>query len=115
MGIKKLQEQVPYLEALKQPRQGVRRRRALIEAGGAPLIKCLGECCHNILQGVVPVDEVTRRKLKRHAKQIREVADPKVSLKRKRAVLVQRGGFLPALLVPVLSAVSGLVGSLLNR
>ena len=115
MGVKKLREQVPYLEALKQSRQGVRRRRMLIDAGGAPLIKCLGECCHNVLQGVVPISEVTRRKLKRHARHIREVADPKVSLKRKRAVLVQKGGFLPALLVPVLSAVSGLVGSLLNR
>ena len=115
MANRRFQEHLPYLEALKRPRQAKKKRELLLEAGGTPLVKCLGECCHNVLYGAVEVDEPTRLYLKRHAAHIREVADPRVGVQRKKQVLVQHGGWLPALLAPIISAVTGLVGGLLNK
>ena len=114
MGIKNLREQLPLLQALKQAKQP-QKRKIILAAGGDPLIKCLGECCHNVLTGNVYMHPAQRQKLKRHAAVIRALGDRKTGLKKKKEILVQRGGFLPALLVPILSAVSGLVGGLFNR
>ena len=114
MGLASVRKQIPYLQQLKRRNLTRRQRQHLLEAGGDPLIKCLQECCHNVLRGAVQLSEPTRRRLKRHARNIREVADPRGSIKRKKQLLVQRGGFLPALLVPIISAVTGLVSGLVG-
>ena len=55
-----------------------------------------------------------KKRLQAYRKQLRQVANPKTSLKSKRKVLSQKGGFLPALL-PLLAPVIGpLVGSILG-
>lgn len=112
MGIKNLRAQLPLLQQLKKSK--AKRRKQILESGGEPLLKCVCECCYNVLKGNVRMQPATRRKLKKHAKKIRLIADRKVSLKTKKKHLVQNGGFLPALLVPILSVVSGLVGGLMR-
>ena len=114
MGVKNLRSQIHYLRKLRQ-RKTLPQRRKILNEGGAPLVKCLSECCHNLLRGNLKVGERPRHNLKRYAKHIRDVASPKISLKRKKQLLVQHGGFLPSLLVPIISAVAGLAGSLLNK
>ena len=115
MGLTNVRKQIPYLQQLKRKNLTRRQRQHLLEAGGDPLVKCLQECCHNVLRGAVKLSAPTRRRLKRHARHIREVANPRGSLRRKKQLLVQRGGFLPALLVPIISAVTGLVSGLVGR
>ena len=114
MGLQNIREHAEYLQALKKAKTK-KKRQLLLEAGGYPLVKCIGECCHNILHSGVPLSEPVRQHLKKHAKHIREVGDRKVGVKRKKEILLQHGGFLPTLLVPIISAVTGLVGGLLNR
>ena len=56
-----------------------------------------------------------RKLLKRYAKKLRFITNPKVSLQRKRTTLTQKGGFLPALL-PLLAPVLGsVIGGLARR
>ena len=55
-----------------------------------------------------------RKKLKRHTKLLRKMTNNKTSLKVKRKMLAQRGGFLP-LLLAALPAIGSIAGGILSR
>jgi len=71
-------------------------------------IDCVSECAKNIIKGNVPLNPAQLQRLRRDRSNVRVLASKKTSLKKKRRVL-QKGGFLGALLPPVL----GVLGSLL--
>lgn len=77
---------------------------AIIKGANKDLLQCLAECAYNILRGNVALTPSQKKSLTKYKKQIRQVADKKTILKRKRQI-VQKGGFLPALLAPLLSSV----------
>ena len=52
-------------------------------------------------------------KLRRHKAKLRMLSNGKTAIKRKRAVLSQRGGFLP-LLMAAIPAIASVVGSLVR-
>ena len=54
------------------------------------------------------------KKLKRHSRALRKLVSKKTSLKAKRKVLSQQGGFLP-LLLAALPAVGSIVGGIISR
>jgi hypothetical protein len=57
-----------------------------------------------------------KRKLKQHKRWIGVVLNKRAPLKLKKEVLVQRGGFLGAILAPLLKSLAGgLFGSLLGN
>jgi len=114
MTVKSLRDQLPLLKALSRVRRKEDRRK-ILRVGGEKLASCLCECCHNVLQGNIRMSVAERKKLKRHAKSIRTLGDPRVNLRNKKKLLNQKGGFLPALLAPILSTAVGLIGGLLNR
>ena len=82
----------------------------VIENADRDLISCLCECAFNVLKGNVPLTRPQKRRLARHKQGLRALTASKTSSKSKRKVL-QTGGFLPALLAPVLS----FVGPLLSK
>jgi len=114
MGIKNIRQQLPLLHALKDTRQK-KKRQHLLAAGGPALIHCLSECCHNVVAGNIHMPLEQRKSLKRHACHIRAIGDPTIGPRKKQEILNQHGGFLPALLVPILTAISGVVGGLLGQ
>ncbi len=101
------------LKLLRRVKPGLRRK--LLSTANNELIACICECCHNILKGNIKLSSKQRKLLCRHRNPIRALASRKLSLKKKRQLLVQKGGFLPAVLGPIIAAISGLVGGLLNR
>ena len=71
----------------------------LIDSGGDDLIRTLSEICQNLLVGNIPLSQSQLAKLRKSAHTLRLVSKKSTPLKRKRAVLVQEGGFfLPALI-----------------
>ena len=68
------------------------------------LIHCLAECCENVLYGHVDLTKNQKLRLVPYRECMREVAKNSVPLKRKKEVL-QVGGFLPALLGPLVGSV----------
>ena len=71
----------------------------LIGSGSDDLITTLSEICHNLLEGNIPLTENQLESLRESADVLRAVSKKATSIKRKRDVLVQRGGFLiPALI-----------------
>ena len=87
-----------------------KQRKAILKTCHVDLIKCLAEISLNVLQGVVPINTIQKKKLQRYKSLLRSLADKKVSLKRKKEQLNQSGGnLLTFLLPPVLSALGNLL------
>jgi hypothetical protein len=80
------------------------------------VIKLMSEICINVMNKTLthdPTDAV--KKLTRYKKELRAVTRPKTSLKKKRVILQQKGGFIGALLGIALPILSSIIGSLTSR
>lgn len=98
------------LYALKNAKSKLRKN--ILKASEPDLIKALCDCSTNVLNGNVQIGNAVKKKLKRYKKELRVISCPKRKISLKRKLLIQRGGFLPALLGVLLS---GIVGTYLNR
>ena len=78
--------------------------QAILKGANPDLLKCLSECAHNILKGNIPLSPEEKAELIKYKQKVRQVANKRIALKTKRKTL-QTGGFLPALLAPLLSSV----------
>ena len=78
--------------------------KAILRGADKDLLFCLSECAYNILRGNVSLTPAQKAKLTRYKQKIRQVANKKTALKQKQQI-VQTGGFLPALLAPLLGSV----------
>lgn len=58
------------------------------------------------------VNSKSAQRLKRHRGKLRQLVSPRTTLAKKRKILGQRGGFLPALLPLLISTVGPLVGGI---
>lgn len=100
-----------YLTLLSKCKQKNRRNK-LIEAASSNEIRAISECIKNIVEGNVPIDNKQLQILKRYKQVLRSLAQRCFSIKKKRMLLRQRGGFLGAILPIALGALSSIVGPL---
>lgn len=84
--------------------------KSIIKDAPKDLLDTLSECSYNVLQGVVPLTHRQKKKLCKYKTNLRRIANKKVSQKRKRAILM-RGGFLGALLTPIISVLGSLLST----
>ena len=83
-----------------------RQRRALIATAENELIHKICELVLNVLNGNVALSESETSKLKRYKKVLRQLIDKRVKVRQKRQLLVQKGGFLSAIIGPALAELS---------
>lgn len=83
-----------------------RQQKGIIEGASNDLIHCLCECAVNVLKGNVPLSPSQKRKLSQSKTHLRSLADKTVGTAKKKRILVQKGGFLPALIAPILGALT---------
>lgn len=81
------------------------QRTVFLRAADNKLIKCIQECIFNTLKGNVPLCCSDKKRLAKHKTVLRRVAAKQGNWKIKRKLLVQRGGFLPYLIGPLLGAI----------
>jgi len=98
-----------YAQKLRMLRDAKPKLRKTI-LGDKGLISCLCECSKNILKGNVSLSPAQKRNLRRHKKSLRELTLKKIS-KKKKIKILQKGGFLGALITPILSLLGGMLGS----
>lgn len=87
-------------------------RKAILQHCDKDLIKALSEISLNTLQGNLPLNTNSKTSLTKYKNKLRKLAQPNGSVNAKRQILVQHGGFLPALIGVVLSSV---IGSLIQK
>jgi hypothetical protein len=104
-----------YLPILKRiNRLGEKARRKLVQKCNRQLIDCFSECSKNVLKGNVPLKDSEVKKLRREKSNLKALSLKKTSLKKKRKIL-QKGGFIGALLPPVLSVLSSLLAGVVGN
>ena len=85
------------------------RKRLLQRCCTNDFVTCVCECVKNLLKGVVPLSAAQIAALRRRKKTLRLLAVKKTSHK-KRKKLIQSGGFLGAILGPIVSVLGRLFG-----
>jgi hypothetical protein len=103
-----------YLPTLRRiHRLSEKNRRACVEKCDRGFLDCLSECAKNVIKGNVPMNDRQLKSLRREKKNLRQLSLKKTSLKKKRKIL-QKGGFLGALIPPILSVLGGLIAGNAN-
>ena len=102
MGFGKLTVHKPKLEQLRSTGKIKEKRRELLTKATIPFLCVICACCLNVLNGVVQLTKKQHNTLVRHRNLFLQLIDQSVPLEKKRELLIQRGGFLPALLTTIL-------------
>ena len=85
--------------------------KAVLRGASPDLINALCECSLNILKGNVRLTTAQKKRLSRYKHGLRALSKKGTSLKRRKKIL-HKGGFLGALIKPVLGVLGGLLGGL---
>jgi len=97
-----------YLPVLKRIRKlGEKAKRDYVRKCDKEFLDCISECAKNVLKGNVALTTRQKTKLRRSKNDLRALSVKKTALRKKRRIL-QKGGFLSALLPPVLTVLSEL-------
>ena len=83
--------------------------KAVLKGASPDLLNALSECSLNILKGNVHLTPAQKKQLAKYKHNLRALARKGASAKRRKTIL-QKGGFLGALLKPILGIVGGLLG-----
>ena len=77
-------------------------RKAIIDHASPDLIHAVTEIIWNTLKGVITLTDDQKRRLSRHKKEFRALVNKKLSIKKKRKILNQKGtGAALAALIPI--------------
>ena len=87
-------------------------RKVLLQQAKPEVIKLLSDCALNILKGKILLTQQEKKRLQRHKKKIRSLANKRTSIKTKKKIL-QQGGFLPPFILPLLPILAALGGNTL--
>lgn len=85
-----------------------KERKEILKKGGKPLQLCLQECAINVLNGNVPLTKTQFKRLSKYKQKLRLLGKKRTSQKKKLDI-EQRGGFLSALLAPVVGSLLGAI------
>jgi hypothetical protein len=114
-GLGRLRKNINLIRVLGDENVPPKVKKALAEIAPADLYGSVSDCCRNVLHGRVKLTPDLHRQLAVHQETLRMLANPRVSVKRKRREVVsaasskrqkqhQKGGFLVPLLAAVIPA-----------
>jgi len=105
---KRMKRNFHFLKALETAPPTM--RKAMLKTGDDELMCSICEICSNILQGVVKLTPNQKRDLMKYKWEIRALQNRDIKMKKKKRMLIQKGGFLPLVLAPALSLLASLLG-----
>ena len=116
MSRRRVREILPELKRLS--RLSNKDRRTYLKTCDGPVVDCVCECIRNLLGGRVPLKSKQLKALRRYKRLLRKAALKKTSRSERRRIL-QKGGFLGAVLPALVSGIASLaspaVGYLFNK
>ena len=108
----RLERNLDFLRVLCKTKP--KQRKLILENSTNDLVLCICEIIDNVLRGTVKLLPSQKKALKKHRKVLRQLSERKGNIKARRAILVQKGGFLPAILAPVLTIAASLLSAALT-
>jgi len=106
----RLEKYSTYLRKLHKANNRDRKKMLKKLKGDKEFVKCLCECAKNIIKGNVKLTDAQKQKICRRKQSFRKLALKKTSLREKQKI-VQSGGFLGALLGPIVSVLGSIFNS----
>ena len=110
---KRLEQCSLFLKTLSN--SGAARRKFLLRNASKAELHGLFELCLNIIRGNLPLDQNTFKAFKRQRKTIEALGNKRVSLKAKKRIINQKGGFLGKLAIFALPLLTDLLSRQLIR
>ena len=110
MTSKRLRKHARKLIGLHKSAKPKRKNLLKKHLSDEDFVKCICECCRNVLDGNIKLSKKQSYTLRKQKNALRKIVDKKTSMQ-KRKNIIQRGGFLGALLGPVVSILGGLLGN----
>lgn len=96
---------IHLLDALAKAKPS--ERKAMLKKSNFGLVKSIVECVENVLDGNVKLEKKRLLKLKKYKNQLRKIYKSGKKWTSKKKVIIQTGGgFLPTLLLPIISAIA---------
>lgn len=89
-----------------------KHQKTLIKSADKGLIDAICECSRNIINGNVPLEPSQFNRLRRHRTALRQLAKRSGLNLDKRKKIIQKGGFLPAL-IPLIGTLASSICSML--
>ena len=87
---------------------------SIVRSAKPDFLCCISDICHNILKDKVKLTAKEKKKLSTYKHQIRKIANKSTTNKSKR-VLIQKGGFLGAILAPLIGSLLGPIAKTLVK
>jgi hypothetical protein len=103
--MRSLRKNLPKLLRIRRAKPTERKR--LLEEADDSLVRCICETAHNCLNNNIPLTSAQYRKLSRHKNTLRRLTKKGESIKKKKKILKQSGGFILPLLAPVIGWLLG--------
>ena len=91
-----------------------RLRKVLLENADKDLVDAICQCVFNLLQGNISLTNAEKEQLNKYRHSLRKIVN-KSSLKEKKKILVQHGGFLQYLIPAAITGISEIISSLINK
>ena len=91
------------------------RRKFLLRHATNLELKSLFEICMNLVRGKIPLDSNTFKSFKRQRKVITNLGNKRVSLKKKREIINQKGGFIGKLAIFALPLLTDLISRQISK
>ena len=76
-------------------------KKAIIKHAPTDLVTAISEIVLNLIKGVIKLTAHQKKRLSRYKKELLALAKKKVSLGKERKILVQKGGGVVSILVPL--------------
>ena len=89
-------------------------RKAILNKSDKKLVNAICEMVFNLIYGNLDINSSDFQKLKKYKSNLRKLIK-KSNLKTKKKILVQHGGFLQFLIPAVITGISEIVSSLINK
>ena len=105
----KIQNDLQYLNVLSKCTP--KMRKSILNSADGSLVTSICECVLNCINGNIQLDKNTQKRLAKYKKVLRELATKQNRLKskKKKDILVQKGGFLPIILPAAISVLANLL------
>jgi hypothetical protein len=108
MGKDRLKRNVKILQKLSKAKRYERNKQ--IQSAKGDTVKCVCDCARNVLNGNIPLSKSQYKYLQKYRCSLRRLGNKNLNaVERKNLIINQRGGFLPNLLIPVLSVAGSLL------
>jgi hypothetical protein len=101
--MQRIRNNFSYLDVLSKCNKD--RLASIVKNADKELVLAISECILNCLNGNIKIEDGIKKKLIRHKHDLRELAKPKAksTIKKKKRILVQSGGSILPLLLPIIT------------